>query len=80
MGKSVLVVAALLAAVLLASTSAPASMVDFGEEELASEDALWALYEQWCGRHADRHAMPLRRVPPQHVNSCTVKKKKEQKS
>jgi KDEL-tailed cysteine endopeptidase len=52
MGRSALVLAALLAAVLLASAPAPASAIDFGEEDLASEDALWALYERWRGRHA----------------------------
>jgi KDEL-tailed cysteine endopeptidase len=49
------VVATLLVAaavLLLASAPAPASAIDFGEEDLASEEALWALYERWRGRHA----------------------------
>lgn len=40
------------AALLLAFAPAPATAVDFGAEDLASEEALWALYERWRGRHA----------------------------
>jgi KDEL-tailed cysteine endopeptidase len=40
------------AALLLAAAPAPAAAVDFGAEDLASEEALWALYERWRGRHA----------------------------
>jgi hypothetical protein len=82
MGRSALVVAALLAAVLLASALTLASTVDFREEDLVSENVLWALYERWHGRHADQHAVPLRRVPPQHVNSvreeCSREKAREE--
>jgi KDEL-tailed cysteine endopeptidase len=55
MGTRAPVVATLLVAaavLLLASAPAPASAIDFGEEDLASEEALWALYERWRGRHA----------------------------
>ncbi|GJN04244.1 hypothetical protein PR202_ga21774 [Eleusine coracana subsp. coracana] len=56
MGRRAFVVAAMgatmLAAVLLSSAPAPASALDFGEEDLVSEEALWALYERWRGRHA----------------------------
>jgi KDEL-tailed cysteine endopeptidase len=38
--------------ILLALAPAPASAVDFGAADLASEDALWALYERWRGVHA----------------------------
>ncbi|XP_062195069.1 thiol protease SEN102-like [Phragmites australis] len=52
----VLVVAAMAAVLvvvgLLAVAPAPASAIDFGEEDLASEEALWSLYERWRGRHA----------------------------
>ncbi|KAM0925212.1 hypothetical protein ACQ4PT_004326 [Festuca glaucescens] len=41
--------AAALLIVLLAA--APASAMDFGEHDLASEDSLWALYERWRSRH-----------------------------
>lgn len=51
MGRAV-VLAALVAAVLLVSSAPPASAIDFGEEDVASEEALWALYERWRGRHA----------------------------
>jgi KDEL-tailed cysteine endopeptidase len=51
MGRSALLVAALLAAVLPASALALANAVDFGEEDLASEETLWALHERWRGRH-----------------------------
>jgi KDEL-tailed cysteine endopeptidase len=47
---AVLMLAAALA--LLAAAPAPAAAVDFGAEDLASEEALWALYERWRGRHA----------------------------
>jgi hypothetical protein len=81
MGRSALVVAALLAAVLLASALTLASTVDFREEDLVSENVL-LLYERWHGRHADQHAVPLRRVPPQHVNSvreeCSREKAREE--
>uniref|UniRef100_A0ACD6AIA0 Uncharacterized protein n=1 Tax=Avena sativa TaxID=4498 RepID=A0ACD6AIA0_AVESA len=50
-----LVLAATMAAValivLLAAAPAPASALDFGEHDLASEDALWALYERWRSHH-----------------------------
>lgn len=49
LAASVLLAAALL---LLAFAPAPAAAVDFGAEDLASEEALWALYERWRGRHA----------------------------
>jgi KDEL-tailed cysteine endopeptidase len=48
----VLVAAAALLVVLLAAAAAPASAMDFGEHDLASEDSLWALYERWRSRHA----------------------------
>ncbi|KAL6858722.1 hypothetical protein ACP4OV_017724 [Aristida adscensionis] len=48
---TVAVAAVVVAAGLLASAPA-ASAVDFGAEDLASEEALWALYERWRGRHA----------------------------
>ena len=41
--------AALLVVLLLAA--APASAMDFGEHDLASEDSLWALYERWRSHH-----------------------------
>ncbi|CAL5014083.1 unnamed protein product [Urochloa decumbens] len=45
--------AALLLLVLAASSApAPAAAIEFGAEDLASEDALWALYERWRGVHA----------------------------
>ncbi|CAD6265042.1 unnamed protein product [Miscanthus lutarioriparius] len=47
---AVLMLAAALA--LLAAAPAPAAAVEFGAEDLASEEALWALYERWRGRHA----------------------------
>jgi KDEL-tailed cysteine endopeptidase len=50
-----LVPAAMVAALLLllaAAAPAPAAAVDFGAEDLASEEALWALYERWRGVHA----------------------------
>jgi hypothetical protein len=47
MGRSALMVAALLAAVLLASAPTSMSVVDFREEDLTSEEALWALYKRW---------------------------------
>ncbi|RLN03064.1 hypothetical protein C2845_PM13G25520 [Panicum miliaceum] len=37
---------------LVAAAPAPAAAVDFGAEDLASEEALWALYERWRGVHA----------------------------
>ena len=40
--------AALLVVLLL---PAPASAMDFGEHDLASEDSLWALYERWRSHH-----------------------------
>ncbi|CAO2207565.1 unnamed protein product [Urochloa humidicola] len=45
-----LLAAALL--LLLMASSAPAAAMEFGAEDLASEDALWALYERWRGVHA----------------------------
>jgi KDEL-tailed cysteine endopeptidase len=41
--------AAALLVVLLAA--APASAMDFGEHDLASDDSLWALYERWRSHH-----------------------------
>ncbi|VAH65546.1 unnamed protein product [Triticum turgidum subsp. durum] len=38
---------------LLAAAPAPASAVDFGEHDLASEDSLWALYERWREQHTN---------------------------
>jgi hypothetical protein len=52
MGRSVLMVAALLAAVLLASAPAPMSAINFGEEDLASGEVL---YERWHGWHVVVH-------------------------
>uniref|UniRef100_A0A453FUB5 Vignain n=1 Tax=Aegilops tauschii subsp. strangulata TaxID=200361 RepID=A0A453FUB5_AEGTS len=37
--------------VLLAAAPAPASAIDFGDHDLASEDSLWALYERWREQH-----------------------------
>ncbi|CAM0912126.1 unnamed protein product [Alopecurus aequalis] len=36
---------------LLAAAPAPAIAMDFDEKDLASEDALWALYERWRAQH-----------------------------
>lgn len=44
--------AAALLLLLAAAAPAPAAAVDFGAEDLASEEALWALYERWRGVHA----------------------------
>jgi KDEL-tailed cysteine endopeptidase len=55
MARAVALAAAVLLAAalaLLAAAPAPASAVEFGAEDLASEEALWALYERWRGRHA----------------------------
>jgi hypothetical protein len=51
MGRSVLVVAALLAAVLLASAPAPMSAINFGEDLASGE----VLYERWHGWHVVVH-------------------------
>ncbi|CAL5000279.1 unnamed protein product [Urochloa decumbens] len=37
---------------LLALAASSASAIEFGADDLASEDALWALYERWRGVHA----------------------------
>ncbi|CAM0911653.1 unnamed protein product [Alopecurus aequalis] len=42
-------VAALL--LLLDAAPAPATALDFGEKDLASEESLWALYERWRAQH-----------------------------
>ncbi|TVU04576.1 hypothetical protein EJB05_47692 [Eragrostis curvula] len=52
MAPRAVVAAAAMAAVLVLALAAPAIAIDFGEEDLASEDALWALYERWRGLHA----------------------------
>ncbi|KAL6646357.1 hypothetical protein ACP70R_017965 [Stipagrostis hirtigluma subsp. patula] len=55
MGRALVVTAAMAAVVVAAGllAAAPAaSAIDFGAEDLASEEALWDLYERWRGRHA----------------------------
>ena len=44
--------AALVVLMLLDAAPAPAAAIEFGAEDLASEEALWALYERWRGLHA----------------------------
>ncbi|KQK03509.1 thiol protease SEN102 [Brachypodium distachyon] len=46
-----LAMAGALVLLLLATSPAPASAMDFGESDLASEESLWALYERWRARH-----------------------------
>ena len=29
----------------------PATYFNYGEEDLASEEAMWAMYERWCAFH-----------------------------
>ncbi|CAO2184027.1 unnamed protein product [Urochloa humidicola] len=49
---AVVAAAALLLLLVASSSPAPAAAVEFGAEDLASEEALWALYERWRGVHA----------------------------
>ncbi|WVZ91723.1 hypothetical protein U9M48_037856 [Paspalum notatum var. saurae] len=53
--SSLLLLLLLAAALTLTTTTLslpPAAAMDFGEADLASEDAAWALYERWRARHA----------------------------
>ena len=55
MGRVVVVVAAAAVAVavvvLLGAAAPAASAMEFGDKDVASEEALWELYERWRGQH-----------------------------
>ncbi|KAE8783309.1 papain-like cysteine proteinase [Hordeum vulgare] len=54
MARAIVLAATMAAAalfMLLAAAPAPASAMDFGDHDLASEDSLWALYERWREQH-----------------------------
>jgi KDEL-tailed cysteine endopeptidase len=52
MGRSSPAVVVVVAAMaMLVVAAAPSGGIDFGEEDLASEEALWALYERWSAEY-----------------------------
>uniref|UniRef100_A0ACD5YAM0 Uncharacterized protein n=1 Tax=Avena sativa TaxID=4498 RepID=A0ACD5YAM0_AVESA len=51
MARALVLLATTMALLVVLLAPAPASAMDFGEHDLASEDSLWALYERWRSHH-----------------------------
>jgi KDEL-tailed cysteine endopeptidase len=80
MVRSALYVVALVVAVAIMLTSTQASFT-FTEEDLASDDSMWALYERWAAHHevVHGHGEKARRFPIFKNNTRRIVNKYDKK-